>query len=396
MRAGLSEALQENQMTETHTDVKPSRLPELDGLRGLAILLVVIWHYAAQPANPTPGTLMAFLVQPFKIAWSGVDLFFVLSGFLIGGVLLDNKTSPRYFKTFYIRRICRIFPLYYFWIGLYLLIPIILDHFQLGAQPTFFHEERPTWPYLFFVQNIAMAKDHYWGPVWVSPTWSLAIEEQFYIVLPLMIRFLPVRFLPWVLGGLILLAVVLRHALYVGFENPGFYGYLLLPCRADALLLGVLCAWALRQDEIRSILTRSRRPLVWIGVLLAIGVMALAYGSPQVFSPVMNVYGFTWVALFYAVLLLVVVLNPDGVAAAIFRYTPLRRLGMIAYGVYLIHEVMLKVTFDLSRHLSQPFYYAAGQARLSLISLVATLLVAQLLWVSFEKRVIDYGHSYKY
>jgi peptidoglycan/LPS O-acetylase OafA/YrhL len=113
------------------------RLPELDGLRGCAILLVVIWHYVSQPANPAPGTVLALLVQPFKIAWSGVDLFFVLSGFLIGGILLDHRSSPRYFKTFYIRRICRIFPLYYFWIALYLLIPRFWATFNLALTRKF-------------------------------------------------------------------------------------------------------------------------------------------------------------------------------------------------------------------------------------------------------------------
>jgi len=371
-------------------------LPELDGLRGLAILLVVVYHYASGPADPASGTVMEVLIQPFKIAWTGVDLFFVLSGFLIGGILLDHRTSPRYFKTFYIRRICRIFPLYYFWIALYLLIPAILGHFELGAYPAIFGDGGWPWPYLFFVQNIAMANGLHWGPHWVSVTWSLAVEEQFYIVLPLLIRFLPVRVIPWVLGGLILFAVVLRHALYGGPPMQGLSGYLLLPCRADALLIGVLCAWSLRQKEIRSVLILSRRPLIGTGVLLAIGMMALAYRSPNFLSPMMNVYGYTWVALFYAVLLLLVVLNPVGKIAAIFRFTPLRRLGMIAYSVYLMHLAMSHVTSNLARHLSPSFYYAAGETGLRLISLIATLAMAQLLWVSFEKKMIEYGHSYKY
>jgi len=371
-------------------------MPELDGLRGCAILLVVIWHYAAQPANPAPGTVLALMIQPFKISWSGVDLFFVLSGFLIGGILLDHRTSLRYFKTFYTRRICRIFPLYYFWIALYLLIPAILTHFQLGTYPDIFGEERRPWPYLFFVQNIAMVKGLYWGPYWLNLTWSLAIEEQFYIVLPLLIRFLPLRALPWVLVFLIVLAVALRYALYGDPDASGFPGFLLLPCRADALLLGVLCAWSIRQNEIRSFLSRSRRVLSLLAVLLAAGVIVLAFQSPGIFSPVMNVYGFTWIALFYSALLLLIVLKPDGKAAAVFRFMPLRRLGMIAYGIYLIHHAMLLVVFNLAFHLSEPFFYAAGAARLTLISLIATLATAQLLWVSFEKRMIGYGHSYRY
>jgi len=371
------------------------RLPELDGLRGCAILLVIVWHYAAGRAQPIPGTVMAFLIQPFKIAWTGVDLFFVLSGFLIGGILLDQRNSPSYFKTFYIRRICRIFPLWYLWMALWLLIPAILHYFQLGADPDIFGDTSQPWPYLFFVQNIAMAEGHYWGPHWVSVTWSLAIEEQFYIILPLLIRFLPARVLPWFFGGLILLAVVLRQALY-GSGVPGLDGYLLLPCRADALLLGVLCAWSIRHQEISSALIRSRRQLAAAGVFLASGMMALAYISPDIPSHLMNVYGFTWVASFYAVLILLVVLKPEGAVGAIFRFMPLRRLGMIAFGVYLIHKTMWHVVDNLARHLPAEFSYAAGRTGVSLISLVATLAAAQLLWAFFEKKVIEYGHSYKY
>ncbi|MFN7140591.1 MAG: acyltransferase family protein, partial [Limisphaerales bacterium] len=92
----------------------PSRIPELDGIRGIAILLVVLAHYFVLPVGP--GFAAAnFLGTFFGLAWSGVDLFFVLSGFLIGGILLDAKASNNFFKVFYTRRVCRIFPLYFLW-----------------------------------------------------------------------------------------------------------------------------------------------------------------------------------------------------------------------------------------------------------------------------------------
>ena len=89
------------------------RMPELDGLRGAAILLVLIWHFWAGLAQPATGSIAALLAWPFHFAWSGVDLFFVLSGFLIGGILIDQRSATNYFRIFYFRRACRILPLYY-------------------------------------------------------------------------------------------------------------------------------------------------------------------------------------------------------------------------------------------------------------------------------------------
>jgi peptidoglycan/LPS O-acetylase OafA/YrhL len=87
------------------------RVPELDGIRGLAILLVIFWHYVSAPGALMPNdTLGGILFRVGALTWSGVDLFFVLSGFLIGGILIDAKASPSYFKTFYVRRTFRILP----------------------------------------------------------------------------------------------------------------------------------------------------------------------------------------------------------------------------------------------------------------------------------------------
>ena len=104
------------------------RIIELDGLRGIGILMVVIYHYfVVHLAGRT--SIIEYIASAFFLTWTGVDLFFVLSGFLIGSILMDHKESPNYFRTFYIRRICRIFPLYYTWIlilgGLTLFFPYL-------------------------------------------------------------------------------------------------------------------------------------------------------------------------------------------------------------------------------------------------------------------------------
>ena len=110
--------------------IPQGRIPELDGLRGMAILLVLVGHYFAVPGTGAASLLNGYW---FRLGWTGVDLFFVLSGFLIGGILLDVRDSPNYFKTFYARRFFRIIPLYYAWILLYIVLSVFARNFSFRA-----------------------------------------------------------------------------------------------------------------------------------------------------------------------------------------------------------------------------------------------------------------------
>jgi len=120
------------------------RILELDGLRGLAIFLVVLSHYVANVPHGRSHSLVEMVGTALGLGASGVDLFFILSGFLIGGILLDSRQSPNYYQTFYLRRFHRIFPLYYLWIALYAAISLISSQFKL---------QTPFWVYLAFLQN---------------------------------------------------------------------------------------------------------------------------------------------------------------------------------------------------------------------------------------------------
>ena len=149
------------------------RTRALDVLRGIAILMVLIHHYS--PDSVMPGRFVRFT----ETFWSGVDLFFVLSGFLIATILLENVNATNYFKVFYIRRSARILPLYW----LLLFVVGLLTY----AQPTFFDAKvdnhLPLWSYMVFIQNFLYPKRGYWNDPWLDVTWSLALEEQFYIFL---------------------------------------------------------------------------------------------------------------------------------------------------------------------------------------------------------------------
>lgn len=220
------------------------RIPELDGIRGLAILLVVTYHYIAVPisASATGGFLL--MRQTLSNGWSGVDLFFVLSGFLICGILIDHRSAENYFKVFYVRRVSRIFPLYYFFLALFLLLQRLSPSLGIFSQGLF-SNALPLVPYLVYLQNFAMAARGTFGNEFLAVTWSLAIEEHFYLLLPAIVRrSLPQR-LPLIIGFFIALTLILRYML--GGEK--FYGFVATPWRLDALFLGALLAVLFRSPK---------------------------------------------------------------------------------------------------------------------------------------------------
>lgn len=186
-------------------------MPQLDGIRGIAILLVLIFHFGVSAVGPQSNSFVYLVGQSLILTWSGVDLFFVLSGFLIGGILLDNRLAPNYFKVFYIRPICRIFPVYYLWLALFAIFAYVLATLILpGALRPLYENPLPFWSYATLTQNLAMAMAGRFGPQWLDATWSLAVEEQFYLTLPLIIRFVPQRRLPYLLITLIAATPILR------------------------------------------------------------------------------------------------------------------------------------------------------------------------------------------
>src|ERR1700676_1165017 len=175
--------------------ISDRRLPELDGLRGIAILLVLVWHFTGMLCDPSQGLVQYIAWRIAIIGQTGVDLFFVLSGFLIIGILIDNRESPNYFTTFYIRRALRILPPY-----LILLAGFWLCVSEAGGRlPYYFDRQLPLWSLLTFTQNWVMASLNTMGAMSIGGTWSLAIEEQFYLFAPALILLLPLRWLPKVL-----------------------------------------------------------------------------------------------------------------------------------------------------------------------------------------------------
>lgn len=369
----------------------PSRIPQLDGVRGIAILLIIVWHYFASKADPTSP-----LAQLFGLTWSGVDLFFVLSGFLIGGILLDHRDAPHYFKAFYARRIARIFPLYFAWLGLFLGIVSIVPQIHTGSLAHIFENPYPFWVYLLFVQNIPMAFLRTTGGSWLDITWSLAIEEQFYVLLPVTIRHLSRFNLPYALISFIVSVPILRVLTAFVVPPAAFPNYVLLPTRADALLIGVLCAYFWRQEGSRQWLLHNVNVLYISFIALLSGIVAMTFLSSGDIQIVLNLYfGFTWLALFYACLILLAVTTSHGIVHSVTSNPFLRSLGQLAYGVYLFHEGINHLAHALLLN-QEPHLSTITDLVVTLGALVLTITIAAISWRWFEKPILTWGHSLSY
>jgi len=314
----------------------PRYLPALDGLRGIAILMVTMWHFI-------PALLKIFP------AWAGVDLFFVLSGYLITGRLLDSRNQPGYFSRFYRNRALRILPLYYA-----LVIPF------LAAIPLFAQEKnlpvlaiyKDHWfSFLIFTQNWTFIIFGRPRDLTLLPLWSLAVEEQFYLLWPLLIFLVPkARVLRNIFIGCILLVLLVRSGFYLYHPGSGDDIYYNTFFRMDGLVAGAL----LCQLHRSGIKIDSR----WIkGVALALLAICLAcciaIGNTLHYNAFFPTAGYTVLALFFACVLHLVA-QPGGVLARFCNLAFLRFCGKISYSLYLIQvPVMLLIgnrLYELGHH----------------------------------------------
>jgi len=365
------------------------RLPELDGIRGIAIGMVLIAHHFDVVSRP--GSRLAYALVPLRLDWTGVDLFFVLSGFLIGGILLDARESSNYFRVFYTRRFFRIVPIYAVLLVSAGFVKYLADAGIIKGYGEILVGRLPWWYFATFLQNIGMSIHNVWGMFPLGVTWSLAVEEQFYLTLPLLIRFLDrralLRFMLFAIAG----APLLRAFFFHNDPTNVFPWYTLMPCRADSLLLGVLGAIMIREPRCRGWLLDHRRlSSLVLGFFLA-GVALLGWRSPTHDEHLMATAGLTWMALTYLAFLLYALLYRDSWISHCLRWKWLCGLGVIAYGTYLFHEFFLGMFFR-----RVPWLFSWHDIGVSFFALAAAILFCWLSWVYFEKPLVKIGHRTTY
>lgn len=363
--------------------MQTSRIPQLDGVRGLAIALVIAWHYVFLPLHDYQGSsgLHAVLASG-RLTWSGVDLFFVLSGFLIGGILMDNSQAPNRFRAFYLRRAFRILPIY-------LLVCGAVEFCFWAAR---FHERSMPWySYLTFTQNFWMSRQNTFVPL-LSYTWSLAVEEQFYLTLPWMIFFLSRRTL---VNILILTVVIAPIARVLAFSlGVGYVGvHVLSLTRADALAFGVLAAAAVRHQPTIDFLARDKWKFRLVALLPCSLLVIATIKDWQLGSLYMALYGYSALALSYFLLILDLMVFPDSTLARVFRNGKLRWLGTISYAGYLFHQVVNLLCDRVIRMGHPGLFWTLISA---LIATAITLGLAQLSWTHFESKLVGYARRFSY
>jgi peptidoglycan/LPS O-acetylase OafA/YrhL len=351
---------------------KPKYYPALDGLRGVAILAVFFSHFGGGHTISNPVIHVWSMIA--DAGWMGVDLFFCLSGFLITGILLDTSQAEHRIKNFYARRALRIFPLFYAsLLVLLLLTPILHLHWQAG------HLLYPL--YLGNMVPLLAPTLRAPGPqVGVTHLWSLAVEEQFYMLWPFVVWFVPERKKLLRLSvGIVIAVLLLRVGLVARGASP-FIIYSLLFTRADSLICGAILALLVRGPGGRQL------PVHWVLPVSAVAIVALFVrtGSSLHDAPLISSVGYSVIAIFSACLVYCAWLGEHWIAR-IANHKVLRFFGRYSYGLYIYHGFLIVLFLPLVIPFRNVLHSAwLGGIAFMVCALGTTIVLAVLSYHFFE------------
>lgn len=355
------------------------RLHGLDHLRALAIGFVFIYHYSTIFKSPH------WLGPVASFGWSGVDLFFVLSGYLIGGGLLDRVRHGQgiSYSNFYLRRLCRIMPAFWVTVAIYFLVPGVIERSALA----------PWWRFLTFTQNFGLDNRVHGA---FSHAWSLCVEEHFYLIVPGAIALFAGRRwskYAWFVGGLLVLfGAVARWWRWESYVSSGDLGFrpwltwLYYPtyCRLDGLLAGIGVAALLRFYPVqRDWLTKRPWPLLFLGIVLLYFASAISKNDLELSSSVIR---FPLVSLGYGLVLLAA-LSPMGFLAR-FQSKLTRTVAVLSYALYLTHKMVIHVLQEVG---TRELHLQADSTLMLAICIAGCLAVAWLVHVIVERPFMRFG-----
>ncbi len=345
--------------------------------------MVVYSHYFLGFVSARPGSVLAYLLKPFDLMWAGVDLFFVLSGFLIFSILL--RGGPGTFKSFYPRRAARVLPLY----ALLLIILVVglrVQHSGLIHLPRLFEEVDQLWLYFCMLQNFDQLLPK-GGFNWLVASWSLAIEEQFYLIAPILIYVIGKgNRLAGFLIGTIVTSVVFRSFLAVQMASLPTelfdWTYYHSLSRLDGLAVGGLIAWLWVRPAWADRIRRSTSLLVLTACTgLAYCVLALRLRrsfSPEIFLVLAATSG--------AILCLALVRSP--LVSRFLRLSALKHAGRISFGLYMIHIPVLGILSGLFYSRTAPIVIERPRW-ITLVALIVAVLLAEFSYRFLELPVLE-------
>jgi len=362
------------------------RDPALDGLRGVAILLVFIFHYGGglRSTNPIAHALGYFA----ETGWTGVILFFALSGFLITGSLWDSRDERDVLRNFYVRRILRIFPLYYAVILIALLASV--------ARGNRLAELSPVLLYAGFLQNIPGFVTTALLPISPLPLfhlWSLAVEEQFYILWPALIllsgtRSRALNISLWIIA----LSELFRILTHLPIVPPEFAATLdpSLFTHAGTLALGAALALALRGPYWQSV-ERWVVTAFWSGVAL---YLLASWRSGSFYLSPYPQYTIGLLGVGVASAAIIPIAMRTGSLRTVLSSPPLRFLGRISYGFYVLHIFIEPMIDVIGGHLAHATFGAKYQLARFLVAFPLTVVLASLSYFFFEQPILAYKRRF--
>ena len=373
-------------------------MPALDGLRGIAVIAVVIGHSFVTVGSDRVEFLDHFMSMTLRLAVPySIDLFFVISGYLITAILYETRSAVNPIRTFYARRALRIVPLYY---GYLLLQHVIFPRASAGA-----FGDNPAWEWLFLT-NVAMLGGTEAVGYVNAHFWTLSIEEQFYVLWPLAVILAPVKRLTWICVALIAGSFIARAMLTMSGE--GDIGWLLSPTRLDGLIAGGLVAILQRRNI--DTLRRWARPVFRAsGIFLVPGLLlVVGYGVWNIPGSLLNSFnlGYTGreieiiflplvAAIFFASGTALLVMKNSG-RERVLTNPRLLRIAEASYGMYVFHIPILILLdgFWFTRILAD--YDLLNQIVVSLVTIYLSYKFGSFTWRKIEKPLVMKAPRYRY
>lgn len=355
-------------MTENNHNI---HYPSLDGIRGLAILLVVFLHNFG-------------FMNYFFFGWLGVDLFFVLSGFLITTILVNSLSKANFLKIFYIRRILRIFPLYYLLLFLsFFVIP------QLSSLDVSYYKDNQFYMWTYFQNWLFIFKEPH-GDKIVLHTWSLAVEEQFYLIWPIIVLLIKKPKRLFVLMLLALFATgFLRYFIWSFKIEDLAYSSLYTFTRIDGLCIGSIVALSMKINP--DMLKQYKPYIIFFAAIVNFGFYFI--NNQNSFTlPYLAFAGYTTFALLFGILIYEAVINESNIIRVIFNTKILRFFGKISYGLYVYHWPVYLLLFSYFRDwLIKKGFGGSNMTDLPAAILVTfiAILISVISYELFEKPILN-------